>query len=146
MSRPSERDRETLIFGRHIDWEAEATLGTVRFGAADSRPFAAISPTTVEELVENGHLDRDSRHNDAPTAGELIDLAGHLRAEYGDHLSIGIGGFVVGPRRADSRVRLDGFFVGAARPLSQELTEHLLGRFDPELIAAGQTYLEFWWD
>lgn len=146
MSQPYERERETLIFGRAIDWEAEATLGTVRFGPADNREFPAISPDTVEALVDQGYLERSDRHNDAPSVGPLIELAATLREEYPDSLSIGFSGFMVGPRRSDSRIRLDGFFVGAPHPIPQELIEDLVTRFDPDLIAAGQTYLEFWWD
>lgn len=146
MSRSHKHERETLVFGRYIDWETEATLGTVRFGSTDSRPFAAISPHTVEKLVEKGYLKRGSQHNDAPTVGEFLELAEELQTEYDDQLSIGFNGFMISPQRADSRIRLDGFFVGASHQLSPEVIQYLVGRFDPDLITAGQTFLEFWWD
>lgn len=141
------RRRERLAFGRPIDWGTEGKLGTVFFGTKKGDEFPPLPVGNVKRLIEEGFLDRDARHNEAPPAGRLVDWADYIRDKYrAFQFEIGLVGYMVGPHRDDARIRLNGVSISSQGPLPRRLKREGAREFDPDFLSANTYHLDILWD
>lgn len=142
-----DRERELIAFGREIDWESEAQFGTVFFGPEKSRQFPPLPIGNAESLHENGYIDAQDRHNDAPPAGELIKWAKSIQMRYKAYqFEVGLVGYMVDPERPDTRISFEGVSIRSAGPIPEELKREVAKRFNPELLTVDDFYIELLWD
>lgn len=145
--RQQSQSRELLAFGRPIDWENEGKLGTVFFGTKKGDEFPPLPIGNAKDLMREGFLDREARHNDAPPAGELVDWAERIRDKYrSSQIEIGLIGYMVGPHRQDSRIRLNGVAIRSPGPLPEPLKKEGASELDPDLLSVNTHHLEILWD
>lgn len=105
------RRREQIIYHRDYDPGNYPDSGLLY--------FSRISVDVVRQLVAEGLLDLQDRHNESPTVKEFLDFcSGEDEAIWFFH------GFTVWPERIDSRVTLEGFESFAAP--TPERTEEFL--------------------
>lgn len=139
--------REYLAFGRRIDWESEGQLGTVYFGSKPSDDFPPLSIGTVTDLIDEGFLDPEDRHNEAPPAKDLLAWARSIRDEFhSSRIEIGLTGYMVAPGRADSRIQLNGASIRSRGPLPEGLKGKSTRRFDPDLVSVDESHMALIWD
>jgi hypothetical protein len=142
-----DRQRERIAFGRRIDWESEARLGTVFFGPEKSRQFPPLPVGTAKSLLERGYVDAGARHNEAPPAGELVEWAESVQTRFKAHqFEVGLIGYMVSPHRSDARVALEGVSVRSPGPIPTGLKREVAKRFDPALLTVDDFYVELRWD
>ena len=145
--RDSSRRRERIAFGRPIDWENEGRLGTIFFGPEKGDQFPPLPIGNVRDLFEEGYLDGDARHNEAPPAEDLVKWAEMIRDKYSStQLEIGLIGYMVGPVREDSRVRLTGVSIRSPGSLPRQLKHDVASRFDPDLLSVNDVHIDLLWD
>lgn len=88
--------REQIIYHRDYDPGNYPESGVLY--------FSRVSVDVVRQLVEEGLLDLQDRHNDSPAVGEMLAFcSGEDEAIWFFH------GFTVWPKRIDCRVTLEGF-------------------------------------
>lgn len=141
------RERERIAFGRNIDWDDEGLLGTVFFGPEAKSAFPPLPIRTIQALQDAGHLDLDSSHNEAPTAGALLEWAKAIQDEYLEHqFEIGFTGYMVSPARGDARTRLTGISIRAPGPIPESLKREAGSAFDPDLLEVDDFEILLHWD
>lgn len=115
-----------------------------RYGERDAKPgydifyFSGLSGEEAVLAMKNGWIEPTDRHNDAPWAQELIDFAIKWRTA-----SVTLGGYVVSPERADTRVTID--------TVECNMPEYVNRDFVKEWIELGAMSDErdlnrIWWD
>lgn len=142
MTNRSSHQAELTIFGRTIDWEEESALGTLRFGVEYA--FPPIDTETLDELINEGYLDKDDAHNSSPTVGTFLSWGQEIRKEF--EITPLFSGFMVAPSRPDSRITINGTILESSSPLPQSAIDQTLSRFSPDLIEAEDSRLHLWWD
>lgn len=143
----SQREREEIAFGRLVDWEREAEYGTVYFGPDKPHPFPPLPIGTVQTLLENGYIDPDYRHNDAPRAVRMIDWAGSVQQEYKqEQFEIGLIGYFVSPKRPDARAALTGIFIRSPGPIPERLKARVARDFSPDILIVDDFEIQIRWD
>jgi hypothetical protein len=143
----AEYRREYLAFGRRIDWKSEGQLGTVHFGSNPSDEFPPLPIGTVTDLIDDGFLDPEDGHNEAPPAKELLAWARSIRDEfYSYQFEIGLTGYMVAPDRTDSRIQLNGVSIQSQGPLPEGLKRKSARRFDPDLVSVDESDIALIWD
>lgn len=141
------RAREELAFGRPIEWASEAEYGAVFFGPEKSRQFPPLPVGNAETLLENGLLDPEYRHNDAPPAAELIEWARSVQTRYRDHqFEVGLIGYLVSPERDDARIAFEGVAIRSPGPIPTALRREVAKRFSPDLLSIDDFAVEMIWD
>lgn len=88
--------REQLIY--HRDYEPD------NYPWTEILYFSRMPIGTVRQLVAEGLLDPQARHNDSPTVQDMLDFCSGA-----DEDIWFFHGFTVSPKRGDSRVTLEGF-------------------------------------
>jgi hypothetical protein len=147
MDNVQAREREHLAFGRVIDWEKEAVLGTIFFGPAKNRHFPSLPVGNVDELLSEGFIDPESSHNESPPARTLVEWARYVQSEYRPHqFDVGLIGYMTSPERSDTRVRLEGISIRSVGPIPDELQHDVASRFDPDLLVVDDFQIQVWWD
>jgi hypothetical protein len=140
-------EREEIAFGRPIDWDHEARLGTVFFGPEKSSQFPPLPPGIIKDLIEAGHLDAEHQHNAAPTAGQLQTWAESVQERYAEQqLDVGLIGYMVSPEREDSRVAVTGVSIRSHAPIPDSLKEEILQEFSPDLAVVDDFTIRLQWD
>lgn len=143
----SDRRREQLAFGRDIDWANEGKLGTVFFGPNKGDEFPPLPVGNVKDLFTEGFLDTEARHNESPPAKDLTEWAQTIKERYSQfQLEVGLIGYMVGPHRKDSRIRLNGVSIRAPGELPNQLKREVVQEFDPDLLSINDYHLEMIWD
>lgn len=141
------REREEIAFGRPVDWAREAQYGTVYFGPEKPHPFPPLPIGTVQTLLENGYIDPNYRHNDAPRAVRLIKWASSVQQEYKqEQFEIGLIGYFVSPERPDSRVALTGIFIRSPGPIPESLKAKVAQDFSPDILVVDDFEIQIRWD
>lgn len=141
------RERERVAFGRTIDWESEATHGAVFFGPEKRRQFPPLPVGNAVSLLENGLVDPEYHHNDAPPSAELIEWARSVQTEYREYqFEVGLIGYMVSPDRSDSRVAFEGVSIRSAGPIPEDLKARVAKRFSPDILAVDDFTIELLWD
>lgn len=145
--RDSSQRRERVAFGRPIDWENEGRLGTVFFGPKKGDQFPPLPIGNVRDLLEEGYLDGDARHNEAPPAEDLVEWVERIRDKYcSTQVEIGLIGYMVGPVREDSRVRLTGVSIRSPGSLPRQLKRDVARKYDPDLLSINDVHVDILWD
>jgi hypothetical protein len=143
----TDRRREQIAFGRLIDWQREAQFGTVFFGPKKSELFPPLPIGNVQSLLENGYLDPNHRHNDAPRASKLVAWAGAIQQRYKqEQLEVGFIGYMVSPNRPDSRVALTGVSIRSPGPIPGALKAEATREFNPDLLTVDDFTIRMKWD
>lgn len=142
MAERSNRQAELAIFGRAIEWDEEATMGTIRFGV--KYEFPPIDVETLETLVEQEYLNQNDAHNYAPSVGTFLSWGRELETDF--DLSSLFTGFMTAPTRSDSRIAINGIILESRSSLPQPAIDRTLDRFSPDLIEAEDAQLRLWWD
>lgn len=144
----ADRRRERLAFGREIKWDEEGLLGTVFFGPQKNRPFPPLPVGVVETLFENGFIEPEYRHQEhAPTAGTLFEWAKHVQTEYRAYqFEVGLIGYMVSPRREDSRIAFEGVSIRSPGPIPEELKQEVAKEFSPDMLAVDDFEIRIQWD
>jgi hypothetical protein len=141
------REREEIAFGRPIDWERESQYGTVFFGPDKSHQFPPLPIGNVHTLLENGYIDPEYRHNDAPRADRLLEWTKSVQKEYRDEqFEIGLIGYFVSPKRPDSRVALTGISIRSAGPIPERLQRKAVREFSPDILIVDNFEIQIRWD
>lgn len=147
MSNP-ESDREHIVFGRSVNWEDEAELGTLYFHSVAT----ALGIDTGYALIDEGHVDPQARHNGSATIRELLNYIEMLEERYAGISDLGLTGFMVSPDRCDTRISIDGFAIRCDELISDELKQevvhwdpHTADR-DPDIVELSIDGITIRWD
>lgn len=147
VDRDRDRERERIAVGRLINWDEEATLGAVFFGPEKSDQFPPLLVGTVETLFQNGYVHPNERHNDAPSASRLHDWAMSTQQRYKHtNIEVGLIGYMVSPKREDSRIRFTGISIRSPIPLPKELQREATREFDPDLLVVDDFDIQLKWN
>lgn len=132
--------RGRVFFDEVIDWREEP--GRVRRFRAENNE--AITPDAVRDLLAEGYIRKEDRHNDSFTVGELLRFAD----EHRDQITVFWEGFIVSPERSDCRIAFDAFVV---HPVGNRIPDNVLAELQDEFGDATESeiraeHCSFWWD
>lgn len=138
-------ERERITFGEAIDWDEEAFGSVVKFGSGSK--YDALSPKTVEELIEGNHLRPEESQNGAPSAQALLDFAKDVDADT-IGVEVRLGGYMVSEERHDTRITLTSIRVSAdERKVPGEIRERFLETFRrADKLDVDDEECYAWWD
>lgn len=147
IQRKTKRELETVAFGREIDWESEATYGTVFFGPEKSHQLPPLPISTAETLLEDGFVDPDQRHNESPRAEKLIHWASSIQHQYKYYqIETGVIGYLVSPDRPDSRIAVTGVSIRGAQPVPEQIEREAVRELSPDWVEADDFNIRLQWD
>ena len=123
------KERDTLIFGKPIDWKKDGLGGT--------ESFEGLSLKVLKELKEKNFLDPEDAQNSAPSIEEMMEFMD-------GHKGFTAHGYVVSPDREDYRVSLEGVeFIGKVSfPTITEFSK-MFGHADDLTIEEERLYCWF---
>jgi hypothetical protein len=129
--------------GGNMSWTdyVRASLGLVTPEGDDYTGFSDVSGMKFLAAIRgipNSAL--EDAHNEAPTLGEIIRMIQ-------DDPSIYVEGYVIGKRRGDERVTVDGIMIPySKRSLIDRLRRSNRPDEDDDRTINGKKYVRLWWD
>lgn len=147
----TDEQRETIVFGRPIEWGKETLGQFARISPLEDIGPDYITPKTFRRLIDNGYIDPNGTQNASPTMERLCDLGERLESkDTVDHVEY--TGYMVGPKRPDARITLTGItVVGLDKdnmpPLSDEVQQTFTDVCQQADEFTADPYMcNAWWD
>lgn len=100
--------------------------------------FNNVSIDVIKDLANEDLINLDDKQNEAPSVGEMIELS-----EKDGISNVTVDGYVVVPRRDDSRISVDGLNFDYDNSLSNEVHKILKYASEDKIEA---NHAEGWWD
>lgn len=136
-------ERERIVYGTEIDWDEN---GMERIGPLSDHMESGIGTETFSRLIDGGYTDPDMRQNHGPKMIELLEFGEWVR-QTDDEVSVEYTGYMLPPRRADSRAMITGLTIDSddeiPLTIKREFTESFAGA---DLFERDETRLAAWWD
>lgn len=139
--------REQIVFDTHIDWE-ETFGGMERIGSLSEHMDSGIGVATFAKLIEEGYIDPEGMQNYSPTMQELLEF-GAEALEQSDHITVEYTGYMISPKRPDSRITITGITVETndAHSIPQEVQDSFVDEFrKADEFELGDEICHAWWD
>lgn len=139
--------REEIVFGTYIDWE-DNRGGMEYISSLSEFMDSGIGVDTLEELIEKGYVDPEGRQNRGPAMQKLLEFgANALNAS--EHIDIEYTGYMISPRRPDSRITITGINVKPED--GHRIPDNIVNDFVDEFRLAddfefGSEHCSAWWD
>jgi len=141
----AQEDRETLVFGRPIQWGEETRSQYARIRPGGTTDTESISVATLETLLEDGYIDPNERHNNAPTVAQFYNWGSYY--DQADNVTVAYRGYMIGPERPDTRISITEICVEDDSGIPDYIVEEFEATFDTaEILCIGEELLTAWWD